>query len=312
MLRRALFAAFVFAGVIAPGADALTTAPPACTDEVDGVIDIENGRVALPDDQPRAVVAMFHGYGHTTDSWIEHMKREAAALDIVAIAMEYDRWQVSLGAERTLAAVQQYAHCSETVVAYAVSMGANAAGIALAESPVFDWWIAVEGVHNVTETYLEGRSVGLSGNATAVKGTRDIEEEMGGPVESRPEAYAERTNVLRATDIAGHVGGAVLVHGVMDGLVPSNQSREMQAALRAQGVPVDFYSVVLRGDGEAGTVPEGYVTPLGQNGYQSPFAGHGSEKSTTHRVIRTGFARLAALLDGETPDGREVVVDAES
>ncbi|MEX0835248.1 MAG: hypothetical protein WD010_04105, partial [Nitriliruptor sp.] len=103
--------------------------------------------------------------------------------------------------------------------------------------------------------------------------------------------------------------GLVLVHGLDDGLVPTNQSREMQAAMRAVGVPTELYTVVTRGPGsEAGTTLSGTV--LGGTGaYESPFAGHASETSTTHTVNVTGFEVLSKVLDGVDVGCGEHVID---
>ena len=331
MVRRCLLAAFVLLGVIAAvpaRADGMR-----CSGDPHHVrrIDIEVdgtptwGLYALPAGRPKGLVAFFHGYGHTPESWRWHIERTAAELGVIAVSMNYRGnrepedpdgvrgWRVREGAEDTnqVVAAFQAACPLRVTVAYGISMGGNAAGIAVADSDLYDWLIAVEGAHNVTETYLEARSVAVSGNDYAEGAYRDIEAGFGGPIEEHPEVYADATNVARAGDIASHVKGVVLVHGVMDGLVPYNQSREMQAALRALGEPVDFSSVVLRGEAETGTVPENYVTPLGENGYQSPFAGHGSEASCTHRVTVEGFERLAELLRTNKVENREAVVDAE-
>ena len=313
MVRRVVLAAFVLASAVAvvPSATALTTEPEPCTDAADtatleGVI-----RVAKPAATPTAVVAFFHGYGHQTASWEHHMRWAAGALGVLAIAAEYDGWSVQQGADRTLAALPTYLHCSDHVIAYGVSMGANASGLAVAADGVFDEWIAVEGVHNITETYLEARAL-ESRSAYAAKAVADIEAETGGPIEDVPDAYTQRTNVLRAAEIADHVDSVVLVHGVLDGLAPSNQSREMQAALRARGTPVDHYSVVLQHNGDSGTVPESHITALGENGYKSPFAGHGTESKEHHRVLCEGFMRLAEVVHGASAENREVLVDAQS
>jgi hypothetical protein len=116
--------------------------------------------------------------------------------------------------------------------------------------------------------------------------------------------------VSRAADIAAAgIRGVVLVHGLDDGLVPTNQSREMQAAMRAVGVPTELYTVVTRGpDSESGSTLTGAV--LGGTGvYESPFAGHASETSTTHTVNVTGFEVLAKVLDGADVGCGEYVVD---
>ena len=98
-----------------------------------------------------------------------------------------------------------------------------------------------------------------------------------------------------------------MVHGVGDGLVPHDQSREMQARLRQVGIPVEFFSAVTHGhDSEAGTTLDGYL-PVP---HDSPFAGHGSETSNTQLVIKTGFDRLASYFSsGNAPSCREYVID---
>ena len=56
-----------------------------CTDREDGVKDISlpvagetaTGRYALPAQAPETLVVFAHGYGHTSDSWAEHMRQHA-------------------------------------------------------------------------------------------------------------------------------------------------------------------------------------------------------------------------------------------
>jgi hypothetical protein len=81
----------------------------------------------------------------------------------------------------------------------------------------------------------------------------------------------------------------------------------MQARLRALGIPTDEITAGTRGPGsEAGTTLTGSLVP----GFDSPFAGHADETSTTHLVGKTGFERLSAYLQsGVTPQCRDYVVD---
>jgi acetyl esterase/lipase len=294
------------------------------------------GLVALPRRAPRGLVVFFHGYTHTANSWAEHLKRHAAGDGVIAIAMNYRGqvdeppypgttlprsrgWQVAEGAADSIAAAQladRQCRRLPTIVAYGVSMGGNASGLAVAArarrangSPLFDQWFAIEPAVNVTEIYLAARTLAATGNVFAGFAQQDIEREMGGPLETRAPTYAERTVVLRAGDIrAAGVRGVTLVHGADDGLVPYSQSREMQAALRSTGMPVDMITVGTRGAAsEPGTTLTG---GFGPPGYESPFAGHADEASTTHIVGTTGFERLSAYLRrGETPRCREFVVD---
>lgn len=277
------------------------------------------GFVAFPDRPPRGLVVFFHGIDHTAADWAEHhLERVAEESRVVTVAMDYpgdrgpdDRqipgaWPVQEGARVSIAAAQALqARCStvRTTVAYGVSMGGNASGLALADAPVglFDWWFAVEGAHNVIETYLEASALALSGNATATTAQAGIEREMGGTLVEQPDAYRQRTNVLRADEIAASgIRGVFMVHGLADGLVPYDQSREMAASLRALGQPVELVTATTRGGGEPGTTIDGYAwTAAGLTPNPSPFAGHANENSTTHVVGAAGFDRLRQLLAGD-------------
>jgi acetyl esterase/lipase len=293
------------------------------------------GLYAVPASAPRGLVVFFHGYGHTAYSWAEHITRTATREGVIAVAMDYRGqvdlppdpestlprsrgWQVSEGAADSVAVAQLFdRRCAglPTIVAYGVSMGGNASGLAVASrgtrgtgAPLFDQWFDIEGAVNVVEIYTAARALAATGNTLAANATEDIEREMGGPLEERPEAYTTRTVVRRAEDIeASGVSGVTLVHGTDDGLVPYSQSREMQSRLLALGVPTDMITVGTRGAGsESGTTLTGSFVP----GFDSPFAGHANEASTTHIVGNTGFERLSAYLrSGESPQCRDFVVD---
>jgi acetyl esterase/lipase len=291
------------------------------------------GYYALPNKSsklkaPAGLVVFAHGYGHTAESWREHITRTANTLGVVAVVMEYRGlvrtapskpgglpgsrgWPVQAGAEDTNAAAQLLERtCGLTakpIMLHSVSLGSNAAGLALAMKPtrsngkpLFDRWVNVEGAVNVVETYFEAQGVAPSGNAYAKGAVEDIEREMGGTFQDRSDVYAERTVVNRVDDIvASGVKSVVLVHGVGDGLVPYNQARELNTALVASGMPTDFTTVTRRtANTAAGTTLDGYATGNVPGGVPSPFAGHGSEIDATHDVIRLGFERLADLLAG--------------
>jgi acetyl esterase/lipase len=288
------------------------------------------GRVAFPTDRPKGLVVFFHGYGHTAQDWDADLTRTAEADQVVAIAMDYrgnvhgspnHGWRVAEGAADSIAAAQQLERDCRgfaTIVAYGVSMGGNASGLALASkatradgSHLFDWWFDIEGAANVVETYQEARAVAQSGNAFASMAQGDIEAEMGGTFEQVPAAYLDHTVTARVDDVAASgIGGVVMSHGVGDGLVPYDQSRELAAALRARGVPVQFFTFGTRADGtEAGTTLDGYIPAA----HDSPFAGHGNENHSSQMIMAKALERLDALFRGETPscDG-EFVVDGKT
>lgn len=271
---------------------------------------------AVPKGKPRGIVVFDHGYGHTMHSWAQHASRTAAELGVIAIAPDYRLqrntpgkplpssrgWRVQEGAEDSIALAQHFERvCAPTGinVVYGVSMGGNTSGLVLAAQPkdpqgkpLFDFWVDVEGATNITETYLGARTLAAA-NDYAANAQADIEEAFGGTLEEVPEVYAERTVVNRVDDIAASgVKGVVVVHGVADGLVTHDESRQLQALLLASGIPVDMTAVVTRSEGsESGTTIDGYVP----TGLESPFAGHASETSTTHDVGKAGFAALAEL-----------------
>lgn len=287
------------------------------------------GAIAFPEAAPTALVVFAHGYGHSSASWIGHMNWAADELGAVALAMDYRGtqqlpadgevggtrgWQVREGAaDSNAAALAVLAACSdiEEVVLFGVSMGANTAGLALAaqptradESPLYDWWINVEGAANVVETYLAARTLAASGNAFANNAVEDIEREVGGPIEADPQGYVDLAVVSNAEAIAASgVKGVFHVHGVEDGLVPYDQSRELQAALLAasRGVAQEFWTALRRDpDGpdpdEAQTNATDYALNPADPTYESPFVGHGSEASADNDVMRFSLDRLQALL----------------
>lgn len=317
-----------------------------CTDTADEVhqlsVDVEgeraSGFVAYPASTPKGIVAFTHGYGHSALSWVHHMRWAARELGVIAVAMDYRGqtmsppeedgglprsrgWAVSAGAVDTIAATRMVEHCGPggTNVMFGVSMGGNTAGLALAEGaqradgsgPLYDYWVNVEGATNVVETYLSARILAPA-NATAANAVEDITAEMGGPIESVPQEYMKRAVVTRGADVAaGGLKGVIMVHGLDDGLVPYNQSREMAAALDLEGIPTQFFTVARRTpESERETTATGYVGGQIDPNYTSPLAGHASETSFAHIVMTTAFDRLVALYRGEIPECRsEHLVD---
>src|ERR1043165_5306334 len=151
------------------------------------------GVYALPASAPRGLVVFFHGYTHTAQSWAEHIKRLATQEGVIAVAMDYRGqvdlppdpgstlprsrgWQVSEGAADSIAAAQLFDRTCRlpTIVAYGVSMGGNASGLAVGAraprangQPLFDQWFDIEGAVNVIEIYTAARELAASGNALA-------------------------------------------------------------------------------------------------------------------------------------------------
>lgn len=290
------------------------------------------GRYALPQDaDPTTLVVMFHGHGNDTCSWRAHLQ-QAAARGAVAVAMDYTGqrqspwenygWFVREGAADSIAAAQYFMNeypSITKVIAFGISMGGNTSGLAVSSpaairsggAPLFDYWVDVEGVNNLIEEYLIARGIAPV-NAGGAEATREIEEEVGGPIETSPTGYADLTNVLQAPKMTG-LKGAVIVNGLDDGLVPTDQSPQMTAALTAAGVPAHQVTVLLRGNAESGTTGTAIAAaPIfkaaGLGTYQSPFAGHGWEGSDTQLVIKSGFDQLWSLMSGGTVVTGETVI----
>lgn len=320
-----LAAAIVLAFAPAAASAATCTGDPATVEPLTITVAGQpaTGLFTLPSGPPRGLVVMGHGASNTADSWRKHMAATSQRDGVITVAMNYrgmqvlgrdpERgtetargWPAKAGAEDLVAAAQHFDRLCPGlpgIVMYGVSMGGNMSGLGVAAQakrsdgrPLFDYWVAIEGVHNVTETYKEARAVAASGNEGAATARDDIEAEMGGPLESAPDAYFERTNVNRVPDIAASgVRGVILVHAYEDGTVPYNQSVEMARRLRDAGVPADLYSVGRKGEGEAGTTIGSYGSvPTGN-------AGHGWEGSQTHIVTLSGFDRLSALITRGEP-----------
>jgi acetyl esterase/lipase len=228
---------------------------------------LPSGRYVLPSNtRPTQLVIMFHGHGNNSCSWRNHL-RAAADHGAIAVAMDYTGtvskdtadfglveifgWFARAGAADSIAAARyfmdKYPSIKE-VFNFAVSMGGNMGGVAIYSpagvradcSPLWDWWVAAEGVHNLTEEYTGARSVGQQSADPDLKragalAAREIEEENGGTVEAVPDAYAEITNSAHADGMLG-LKGAVFVHGSNDTTVPNDQSRQMAHALNGLGV----------------------------------------------------------------------------
>jgi hypothetical protein len=327
---------FALVALLAFPAAAPAQTPQPCTGNPDQPLPIDitvegqpsHAEYVLPAGTPRGLVVIAHGYSHTAQSWREHMVKIANANGVIAVAPDYRGiryegtgpegrprsrgWPVVGGAQDVLAYARYFEQACPglpTIDLYSVSMGANIAGYALTQNPrradgrpLFDYWFAVEGVHDFTQTYNNARLI-ESGSDFARGAREDIEAEAGGTLEERPEEYARRTNIDRADDIAASgIRGVVVYHARFDGLAFYDRAEVLVAALRRLGVPVDVFEVGRRGSDESDT-----LTP----GAPAQMAGHGSEISQTHIVIQGGLDRLTAHLTRAEPApcGRLLKVD---
>lgn len=278
---------------------------PVCApgSEARGLIGVPD---VMPDGRPAGLVVILHGYGHKAESHRGHLAH-LAAQGYVAVAMDYrgEGFPLANGSADTRAAIAdletQFSFPKR--VLYSVSMGTAVAALLLPHES-FDVWVDNEGLASLSETWAEAKAVApaIPFGATA---SAQIEEECGGTPAEAPECYLARSAALHAAEF--DLGGAVLTHGLNDGLVPYEQGREMLGALRAVGIPTDFYTVVRSSPGTEGTAITGY-TPLGGMG----LAGHGTESDDTHALTALSFALLDDVLSGSlVASDAEQVVDGE-
>lgn len=281
------------------------------------------GRYALPASaQPTKMVIMFHGHQNDSCAFRDHL-RLAAQHGAVAVAMDYsdqeDRhvdgigfvrnwgWAVRSGAADSIQAAQYFMNRYPTiteVVNFGVSMGGNVSGYAAyfdgatrADcSPMWDYWIAGEGVHNLTEEYNGAKAVAAALEVTGTAGLSadeledfelakqlilEVDEENGGSFDQVPERYREITNVSNVGNLA-YLKGAVMTHGTQDTTVPYDQSQQMTRALRLVGVPSYFYTVTG--------------------------AGHAWEGDPSLQVIKLALGELVRILDGGTVENGDMTV----
>lgn len=269
------------------------------------------GRYALPADaQPTQLVVFFHGHQNDSCSWRNHL-RKVTERGAIAVAMNYtgqeDKvvepfgfienwgWFVRSGAADSITAARYFLDRYPSITQvfnFGASMGGNVSGYAAYSpeavradcSPLWDWWVATEGVHNLTEEYTGTRTVAQQSldpglRAAGAQAQQEIEEENGGTIEEVPARYDEITNVLHA-DALAYLKGVVLTHGTQDAIVPFDQSRQMTDNLRLQGVPTHLFLVTN--------------------------SGHVWEGSDTAQVMKVGLDELFRLMDGG------VVVDGET
>ncbi|MFN2465447.1 MAG: alpha/beta fold hydrolase [Candidatus Dormibacteria bacterium] len=302
------------------------------------------GIFTLPVHKPHSLVIMAHGHHNNSSSWQRHAL-DARSHGAIAVAVDYrglgpspayEGWPALAGSQDLVSSAQYFLRrCPsiKRVVLVGISMGGNMSGMAMAaaarrpgsDTPLFDYWVDIEGVNNWLETYAEAA-------ATRNMAQGEIEAECGGqtPILA-PDCYRSRTVTARVPDIvSSRVKGIAVVHSVEDGLVPSDQSREFVTVARPAGLAVDMYNVLRRSsdtnqsgqttllsdlDGNADCTggASGAVGPLPASVVLcDPLAGHGWEGSDTQVTIATGMALTWNFISAQPqqPANRECLVDA--
>lgn len=199
------------------------------------------GLLAVPDGKPGTLVVVAHGWG--ADAAFHRQDLEMLAAEgALAVAMDYrgprSAFKLSAGVEDTVAATlllqEAYPGLARTLL-YGWSMGGEVALLAPLAAPpgTYDYVFAGAGVMDLEMLWRE--------NPLA---RADVEHETGGTPFEVPNAYAERSPLPRAQDLAGRgISRVFLLHGAADGVVPIEHSERMYEALQAAGVPVSYYVV---------------------------------------------------------------------
>jgi hypothetical protein len=297
---------------------------PGCAPDTESNLPLPEGILVYKKDElPTRLVVFAHGIGHTVEaSWLPHMLREIRAAQLLenqpgSVAYVTTDYRDNLGfpalrGAHDLITATRYAlekfPSVETVYLMGVSMGGAVSGTAIVESialsedgnSLFDYWLDVEGVSQLTETYTEALAAGqLVGNETAQAATSGIERDTGGTPIECPLAYVRRSPALHAAEMMlGGLKAATVIHAVNDGLVTHDQGRQMAAALTTAGIPTQFFTIVGveewqdPGTTGTGTLGAGDLDPA------LNLAGHASEADPFHPVMATAFLNLRKMLDG--------------
>lgn len=270
------------------------------------------GMYVLPRGKVRRLVVVAHGWGHTVDSSWPHHLVEIARHGALAVGMNNPRWFGGLreAVAQTLAVTRHMRGLYpsiETSYMLSVSMGGIVGGAAIAEGGGFDYWVNVEGVTNLYETWAEASAAALADPSFAI--AAQIEASTGGPpTRADPAvlaAYNRFSSSTRGLELrAAGLKGAVLVHAPYDGMVPYNQARELVTALTAAGIAVHMHTVLgydCRTGEDGNTTLASHVErdELGVSFNPGCFAGHARESLADHVVMRTGLDSLYALLRGQ-------------
>ncbi len=301
------------------------------------------GRYTAPATRPSTLVVINRGYSFDTYAWQWVMRDMARDHGVLVVAMDYRGtispgdfdfdgkpdyhhkdgarwdgspkargWPIAAGALDTNAITrlaQRTCPSIKNTVLFSVSMGVGAGGMALADSDgLYDYWIATEGVASLLEEYHGACMVANSGNDFATAACEDMAKETDN---GDPEELRERTLITRRAEIAASgIKGAIFVNAIEDGSVPYDQARQLQIGLRAEGLPTDFFSIGRRDEkSERGTTITSYIGDI-----DSGMAGHASEVSDTHIVMRIAYDRLWALVEDQDVPGpqREFLVDGDT
>lgn len=233
--------AAVLAGllVLAPAAPArVSVRPVALTVDGERATGLRFERVGR---RPRKLVVFAHGHGEAAEDFRPELTRLAEDTGAAVVAMDYrgprGAWNVGAGARDTVAATRWYLRRNRRIrhtVLWGWSMGGMVSGMAAADAPeLYDHWVASFPAVNAIGAWALFTALGLDDRT-------ELERDAGCSFAACPDRYVERSPSLLAGRM--EVRRAILLHGMGDLTSPYEQSREMQLALVAAGVPVSLYT----------------------------------------------------------------------
>jgi hypothetical protein len=309
---------------------------PDCIPDTDSNTPLPEGiLVYKKGEAPTRLVVFAHGIGNNVrDSWLPHMTREIRLAksfenqpsDVAFVSTDYRDnlgFPTLRGAHDTITATRYAMEkfpSIATVYMFGVSMGGAVSGTAIIESTavtedgssLYDYWLDVEGVSQLAETYTEATAA-ASISETAAQAQAGIERDTGGNPVTCPLAFARRSPAYHAAEmkLAG-LRAATVIHAINDGLVPHNQARVMASTLTTSGIPTQFFTIVgIPAGQDPGTTGTGTAGAGDADPYLN-LAGHASESQAYHPVMRVAFENMRKMLDGsynETVPYFECIVD---
>lgn len=210
------------------------------------------------------LVVFCHGHTDTSVTEAPYLRRVASESGAPVLAMdnrgEPGAWNPTTGWQDTVAATQwfkeRHPEITETVL-WGWSMGGVTSGLALAYGPpgLFDYWVASFPAVEDAGAWAAYTTLDVvDGDG---KQGKEVEHDAGdcNPAQC-PAAYLARTPTVLADRI--RVRRALFLHALFDDSSPYEQSREMQAALIARGVPTSMYTVLTYRDGSGTVRPAGH------------------------------------------------------
>lgn len=174
---------------------------PDCIPDTDSNTPLPEGILVYKEGEaPTRLVVFAHGIGHTVrESWLPHMRREIRlaksfenqASDVAFVSTDYRDnlgFPTLRGAHDTITATRYAMEkfpSITTVYMFGVSMGGSISGTAITESTavtedgssLYDYWLDVEGVSQLAETYAEAAAA-ASISETAAQAQAGIERAL--------------------------------------------------------------------------------------------------------------------------------------